>query len=187
MDKQGNATAAPPELLVNQFVSSTLTWPEEGLQLNQTASLHASNGTATSTLTVTRTAGSNSSDPLNATVTLKIRVPGWVVPEGSSLTLNGKQWEWCRADGLRADRTGQGLQPSSYCVINRAWSSGEVPCCARTGALCTQAQAGRREQGKPASVQPMLAGTITVHDWSMMHCLHTGSGPLPGSSSSGWL
>lgn len=129
MDKEGNATAAPAELLVNQFVSSTLTWPEEGLQLNQTASLHASNGTATSTLKVTRIASSNSSHPSNATVALKIRVPAWVVPEGSSLTLNGMQWEGCQADGRGADRTGQSLQPSSYCVISRAWSSGEVLLC----------------------------------------------------------
>ena len=130
VDKQGNAAAAPAELLVNQFVSSTLTWPEEGLQLNQTASLHASNGTATSTLTVKRLTASNSSHPANATVALKIRVPGWVVPEGSSLTLNSKQWEGCQADGLRANRTGDSLRPSSYCTINRAWSSGEASCCA---------------------------------------------------------
>ena len=126
MDKQGLPTAAPAELLVNQFVSSTLTWPEEGLQLNQTASLHASNGTASSTLTVTRMAGSSSSHPSDATVVLKIRVPGWVVPEGSSLTLNGRQWEGCQAAGLETNRTGQSLQPGSYCAISRAWSSGDV-------------------------------------------------------------
>ena len=141
MDQQGSFTAAPAELLVNQFVSSTLTWPEEGLQLNQTASLHASNGTATSTLTVTRIAGSSSSHPSDAAVVLKIRVPGWVMPEGSSLTLNGRQWEGCQAAGLETNRTGQGLQPGSYCAISRAWSSGDVSFWARMGRVCAYEQA----------------------------------------------
>ena len=65
------------ELYINQLVSSTLSWREQGLTLEQTATLHAPNNTALTRLAITVDNGASD------LIVLKLRIPSWVA-EGTA-------------------------------------------------------------------------------------------------------
>ena len=73
-DKQPGSPVA--DLYINQLVSSSLTWPEQGLTINQTATLHGPNNMALTKIAFTVATGSGM-------IVVQLRIPSWVA-EGAS-------------------------------------------------------------------------------------------------------
>ena len=73
-DKQPGAPVA--DLYINQLVSSSLTWPEQGLTINQTATLNGPNNTALTKIAFTAGTGTGM-------IVVQLRIPSWVA-EGAS-------------------------------------------------------------------------------------------------------
>lgn len=65
------------ELYINQMVSSSLHWQEQGLVINQTATLHGPNSTALTKLAFT------ASHAATDMLVIKLRIPSWVA-EGAA-------------------------------------------------------------------------------------------------------
>jgi DUF1680 family protein len=89
-------------LMVNLYIPSVVTWPEQGLVIQQQGFLPV---TDTATFTVTTAV-----QPVAATI--QFRIPGWVMGT-VRLTINGQ-----------AQTTN--VTPSSYLPVNRTWKLGDV-------------------------------------------------------------
>jgi len=88
-------------IFVQQFVSSTIHWPEKKAVINQTAGFpYASDSTTTLTITIV--------EP--TTFTIKLRVPSWAAGQ-VSLTVNGNAVE---------------ATPGTYATITREWNDGDI-------------------------------------------------------------
>ena len=64
------------DLYINQLVSSSLTWPEQGLTINQTATLNGPNNTALTKISFTTATETGM-------IVVQLRIPSWVA-EGAS-------------------------------------------------------------------------------------------------------
>ena len=74
---QGKQPGGPvADLYINQLVSSSLTWPEQGLTINQTATLTGPNNTALTKIAFTARTGTDM-------IVVQLRIPSWVA-EGAS-------------------------------------------------------------------------------------------------------
>ncbi|KAH7102963.1 hypothetical protein BKA62DRAFT_787118 [Auriculariales sp. MPI-PUGE-AT-0066] len=85
-------------IYVNLFIPAKVTWSQFGVTLTQTTTYPVSD---TTTLTVTG----------SGTWAMRIRIPGWT--SGAKVSLNGV------AQSI-------GVTPSSYAVLSRTWTSGDV-------------------------------------------------------------
>lgn len=81
-DKKPSGPVA--DLYINQLVSSTLTWPQQGLSLTQTATVHGPSNTALTKIEFTTDSRTDSgTDSGTDMIVVKLRIPSWVT-EGMS-------------------------------------------------------------------------------------------------------
>jgi len=105
-------TGECPHLYVNQYVSSTLKWREEGVELSMEADYYATGSSAWAELLIT------SAPPAGACFTLMLRIPVWAARDSARIRLNGCPQEWTDCPGIPASGT--------YCQLKRQWRAGDM-------------------------------------------------------------
>ncbi|KAA6427609.1 MAG: hypothetical protein FRX49_02272 [Trebouxia sp. A1-2] len=111
------------DLYINQLVSSSLTWPEQGLTVNQTATFNGPNNTAFTKIAFTAGTGTGM-------IVVQLRIPSWVAEGASQVRLNGQTWRECHqhqsADSSLGSSVGTALSAGSYCSIKGVFKTGDV-------------------------------------------------------------
>ncbi|DBA96514.1 hypothetical protein WJX77_003023 [Trebouxia sp. C0004] len=111
------------DLYINQLVSSSLTWPEQGLTINQTATLHGPNNTALTKISFMAETGTDM-------IVVQLRIPSWVAEGASQVRLNGQTWRECHQHQSAASNLGSpvgtALSAGSYCSIKGVFKTGDV-------------------------------------------------------------
>ena len=102
-----------PELFVNQLTPSTLNWRAGHLKLTLTASPFAADNVFRSNITLE--AHGKPADSSRESI-LRIRVPAWVRPEHSSVSLH--------REGEQVLQFDQGVTPGDYISLKRCFKTG---------------------------------------------------------------
>lgn len=111
------------DLYINQLVSSSLTWPEQGLTINQTATLNGPNNTALTKIAFTAATETGM-------IVVQLRIPSWVAEGASQVRLNGQTWRECHQHQSAGSNlglsVGTALSAGSYCSIKGVFKTGDV-------------------------------------------------------------
>ncbi|KAL6784122.1 hypothetical protein ACKKBG_A04880 [Auxenochlorella protothecoides x Auxenochlorella symbiontica] len=113
------AADAPPELFVNQLVTSSLEWKQQGVVVNQTADMYGPESAARARLVIT-----TADEAGTAHFVLKWRIPAWTDPAAALVKVDGRNAS-CVPPAPVEGVADSGAQ-AFYCDLGPEWKSGDV-------------------------------------------------------------